>query len=195
MRITDVIKQKSYEHIVHVVRRHPVTFIPRFLFTFLLLFVPFIVYRLIGSLFPFLFSDQNTFALAILSTTIYLLAIYLFFYTEFVDYFLDMWIVTNDRIIDIEQQGVFSRTIVELDLFQIQDVKATVSGVFPTLFHYGDIHVTTASSTNDIIFRRVPSPANLARELITLSHEDRKFHIMEPGHKSTNNILDTYAPQ
>jgi len=98
------------------------------------------------------------------------------FFTQFIDYYLDLWVVTNDRIIDIEQFGLFSRITSELDLFRIQDVSSDITGLFSTMFNYGDVIVKTASNNQSIIFRNVSDPNTIRENLIKLSHEDRKYH-------------------
>ncbi len=176
MHISYLIKQKSYERIVHVLRRHPLTFLPKVLFFILLALVPVGIFFLFKNLFPSFIEKDAVRILGILLGSLYSFGILLFFYTEFVIFYLDMWVATNDRIIDIEQFGLFSRTISELDLFRIQDVTTDVHGVLPTLFHYGTVTVKTASDNISIVFHDVPQPNKIREELIQLSHEDRKYH-------------------
>ncbi len=177
MSVHDIIKQKSYEKIVFVLHRHAITFIPIIFLFLILLAVPIIVYFLIESLYPSLLETAPLFQLGILLGSIYYLSIYLFFYVQFIDFYLDIWIVTNDRIVDIEQHNLFHRTITELDLFRIQDVTTEVHGIFPTLFNYGNVTVKTASSNTNIIFKNVPHPNHIREQLIHLADADRKFHI------------------
>jgi len=176
MGISILIKQKSYERIEYVLRRHPITFVPILLLFLVLLAVPAIVYLMINALFPTLFGGPIIFPLSVMLASAYCLGICLFFYSQFVDFYLDVWIVTNDRIVDIEQFGLFSRTISELDLFHIQDVTTDVHGFFATIFRYGNVSVKTASSNVDIVFRNVPNPNKIREHLVILSHEDRRFH-------------------
>ena len=61
--------------------------------------------------------------------------------------------MTNDRIVDIEQHGLFSRTISEVDLFRIQDVTVDIHGIIATLLNYGNLTVKTASDNIHIIHR------------------------------------------
>jgi uncharacterized membrane protein YdbT with pleckstrin-like domain len=77
-------------------------------------------------------------------TVLFYHALWIAFFTRFADYWLDAWILTNERIIDIEQKGLFSREVSEFKLDKIQDVSIDVSGVIPTLFHYGSVQIQTA---------------------------------------------------
>lgn len=181
MRLSKLIHQKSYERIEYVLRRHPLTFVPTIALFLVLLAVPFALALLLVPAFPGLFADEIFYPLTVLSGAGYLLLTTLFFYTQFVDYYLDIWVVTNDRVIDIEQFGLFSRSITEIDLFRLQDVTADVRGVFATFFKYGTVSLTTASTNTNIVFRNIPDPNQIRNDLILLSHEDRKYHKADLG--------------
>ena len=180
MHISAMIRQKSYEHIVYVLRRHPVTFIPAIFLFLVLLLAPAAVFYLITTLFPELISNEVYYAIGVLFGSTYILGVLLIFYTQFVEHFLDIWIVTNDRILDVEQINLFSRTISELDLFRIQDVTTDVHGVFATLFQYGNVSIKTASQNIDVVFRQVSHPNKIREEILRLSHIDRKYHYSVP---------------
>lgn len=176
MHLSHFTQQKSYEHIEHVLRRHWITFLP-VIFSFLvMLLVPIAVYFGIQFLFPTFLDGPIITPLLILLGSAFLLYSLLFFYIQFIDYYLDLWIVTNDRIIDTEQKGLFARTVTELELFQIQDVTTHVSGFWATLFKYGDLVIATASNTSTIIFHDIPNPDLIRGELVRLAEIDRSYH-------------------
>jgi uncharacterized membrane protein YdbT with pleckstrin-like domain len=76
--------------------------------------------------------------------------------------------VTDRRIVDIEQDGLFHRKISELSLDEIQDVSARVNGPFATLFHYGDVLIQTAGTLPNFIFTAVPHPYRVSKEIADL---------------------------
>ncbi len=176
MHLATFIKQKSYEHVIYVLRHHWITFVPTIFMFLVLLSVPFLLRLLFHSLFPTLFNGPILHPLTILAVSIYYLSIYLFFFAQFIEFYLDLTIVSNDRVIDVEQRGLFSRTISELDLFRIQDVTSDIHGVFPTLLNYGDVTIKTASTNVNLIAHAIPHPNKIREDLIQLSHEDRKYH-------------------
>jgi membrane protein YdbS with pleckstrin-like domain len=177
MHVERLIKKKSYEEIIFVLRRHPITFVPMLFLFSLLLAVPAGLYILLSSLFPALFLSPIFYPILILGLSTYLLSIYLFMFAQFIDFYLDIWIVTNDRIVDIEQFNLFSRSISELDLFRIQDVTTDVHGFFATLFDYGNVTVKTASQNVNIIFKDVPNPNFIRQKIIEVSDVDRSYHM------------------
>lgn len=179
MTYSNVIKQKSYEKIIYLLRRDVITFIPYILLLLILLVAEYGLYYLLKTLFPILFINQIGLAAMIILGSIYTLSVWLFFFTGFVNYYLDMWIITNDRLIDIRQEGLFARTVAELDLFRVQDVTSECKGFFATAFDYGNVYVQTAGSKERFVFRNIPQPHLIREAIIKLADEDRKFHKAE----------------
>lgn len=183
MHLAALIKQKNYEHVVHVLRRHPITFLPKIFMLLLLLAVPVAIYFLLTGIYPNILESPVLYPLLVLLGSIYYLTAYLFFFAQFITFYLDVWIVTNDRIVDVEQFGLFSRTISEVDLFRIQDVTSDIHGVFATFFNFGEVAIKTASVNINIVAHDVPQPNKVREDLIRLAHEDRKYHYSQPGNK------------
>ena len=77
---------------------------------------------------------------------IYLLIVLLVAFILWMDYYLDVWIITTERIIDVEQQGMFRRTASEFPIKNIQDVTIEIPGFTATLLHYGTIRIQTAGN-------------------------------------------------
>lgn len=181
MRYGNIIKQKQYEKIIYLLRRDTVTFVPRILLLAVLAGVGYGLYFLLKLLFPTLFINNSSLAVLILLGGVYALSVWLFFYTAFVNYFLDIWIVTNDRIIDIRQQGLFARTVAELDLFRVQDVTSECHGLFATMFDFGNVYIQTAGEKERFTFFNVPEPHKIREAIIQMADEDRKFHASQPN--------------
>ncbi len=75
---------------------------------------------------------------------IYLLVVTLVAFVVWADYYLDVWIVTNVRIIDVEQKGMFEREVSEFLLSRVQDITIEIPSFIATLLHYGNLKVQTA---------------------------------------------------
>lgn len=176
MLLTSFIHQKPYEHIEYEVRRHPITLLPVSFFFIILLAMPVGVYVLIGRWFPDLLASATIMPLLILLGITYLLSVGLFYYTYFVSFYLDLLVLTNDRLLHIEQAGLFSRTISEVDLYKIQDVTSEVKGIFPTAFGYGDLLVQTAGKLEEFKIHDIPHPEAFRQQILDLADGDRKFH-------------------
>ena len=174
MHLSYFVHAKLNERVIHTLRRHWLTFIPSILLFLIMVIVPIVVYFLIQKMFPDLLSGSVAYPILVLFASTYALFSLLFLYGHFIDFHLDLWIITNERVIDIEQKGLFDRTISELELENIQDATSVVKGFWGTIFHYGDLVVATASSTSTIIFHDIPNPTFVRQELIRLADNDKK---------------------
>ena len=64
-------------------------------------------------------------------------------------YFLDLWVITDRRIIVIDQIHFFNRKVSSFRLERLQDIKVAVDGVIPTLLNFGTLHVHTAGNNEE----------------------------------------------
>jgi hypothetical protein len=77
-------------------------------------------------------------------------------------YYLDLWIITDRRIIVIDQVHFFNRKVSSFRLERLQDIKVRISGIIPTLFNYGTIRAQTASAAeSNFTSPALPDPRNL----------------------------------
>jgi len=108
--------------------------------------------------FPELLATEIIRAIVVVFMSIYYLMVWLLFFTSFIDLYLDVWIITNKRIVNIEQKGLFSRVESEHQLDVIQDITTEVHGIGPTLFNFGDLLVQTAGENQRVVFKQIPEP-------------------------------------
>lgn len=160
--------RKKDEKLILFLRRHPIALAGRWGLLIILLIVPAVVYAYIYYNLPAVLTTQASYAFLMLLASIYFLFMMLFFLNTFIDYFLDVWIVTDQRIINIEQRGMFNREIAEHDLGKIQDVSGMQKGFWQTFFSYGDVHVQTAGEIQRFIFRQVDNPFDVVRVINAL---------------------------
>jgi len=111
-----------------------------------------------------------------LSISTYYLFVWVFFFRSWIDYYLDVWLVTSERIVSIEQKGLFARAIAEQKLYRIQDVYGEVNGIIATLFDFGNITIQTAGANEYFIFKEIPRPHQVARNIAKLAEWDKKNH-------------------
>ena len=64
---------------------------------------------------------------------------------HFLIWFYDVYIITNIRIICVNQKSLFSREFVETDFEKIQDITYSINGIFATLFKYGTVKVHSST--------------------------------------------------
>ncbi|OIO48543.1 MAG: hypothetical protein AUJ32_00355 [Parcubacteria group bacterium CG1_02_40_82] len=99
--------------------------------------------------------------------------------TLWVNYYLDYWIITNQRLISTYQNGLFRREVSELNLTRIQDLSVNVKGVLETFFNYGDLEIRTAGTfenrgaedPNVFIFKDIGNPYQVQNTLSKIHHD------------------------
>lgn len=83
-----------------------------------------------------------------------------------VSFYLDLWIVTNKRIVFIELHGLFSREVSSIDYMKVQDISVDVHGFFPTLLDFGNIQIETAGMYRPFIMKDVPRPYEIKDRIL-----------------------------
>lgn len=160
-------------------RRHPITLLPLVFVAILVFAIPPGAYVFFQTVFPNLFAVPGFQPVFILGATAFFLGAWLFIFQYFIDYWLDVFILTDKRILDIEQKGLFNRTVSELRLYRTQDVTAEIKGFWHTMFDYGDVFVQTAGEQQRFHFGLVPHPNAVAKLILEWAEEDRQEHLEE----------------
>lgn len=75
-------------------------------------------------------------------------------------------ILTSQRIIIIDQGGLFSKKITESELDKIQNILIEIKGMSQTLLNFGNIKITAAGNEPIMIIENVENPYDLQQEII-----------------------------
>jgi len=132
---------------------------------------PFIVYfyffdnAIITEFFNNKIHARPTLPIIIFAISIWTLIAWIKLFTIWTDYYLDVWFITNKRIIDIEQKGFFRREISTFRMERIQDITIEIKGMLQTFLDFGDIHVQTAGESQEFIIRGIRHPKQI-KEII-----------------------------
>lgn len=172
--------KREDEEIIIMLRRHwiilLVEFTPLVILLFVLLaenfFMPFLVEFLPIEISPKFFKLVNSFLFMFYWIVVFVV---------WVDYYLDVWIVTDQRIVNVEQFGLFRREISELDHGKIQDVTTEVHGLIPTLLKFGYVHIQTAGSRTRFEFKQVPNPVLIRTMVMKLQKRAIKREKIKEG--------------
>lgn len=70
---------------------------------------------------------------------------------------LDIFLITDQRIIGVIQEGFLARKTIQASINHVQEVNAKTSGLLGSLLHFWPIFIQTASETTDLI---MPTAAN-----------------------------------
>lgn len=86
------------------------------------------------------------------------------------NFYLDVLVVTTDRVVDIQQVSLFARNIAELQMASLQDMRVDVIGLLPTMLHFGNLQLQTAGSTREFMIKDIPHPLEV-KNIIAEQHD------------------------
>lgn len=152
--------QRESEVVLRIVHRHWFDIATHFFVIILFLAILFGTFSVMPMIFPDWLGSESEQFIAFINSSI-ILMLWLYAFLVWIDYFFDVWIITNERVVNIEQKGLFVRSVSELKFSRIQDVTSEVSGMLPTILNFGDVKVQTASEEDYFLFRRVPDPYHI----------------------------------
>lgn len=149
--------QRANEEVVLVFRRHILTTIRGFLVAVLLI---------VGGAVPIILKQDDPqlfwlwigcFALGVLG---YLYSLMLWHFSYY--------LVTNERLRQVRQKGLFKKTVVDLELDNIQSISYGVPGMFGSMFDYGTILIQTG--VGDLTLSMVSHPETVYNEIQNAKH-------------------------
>lgn len=159
------------EQIVKVVRRHWLVLIPMVILLVVLALAPTLLYTFLTKDFVNL-NEQVVWGIGewidswgTFGYSVWLLLLWMIFFIEWTNYYLDLWVITDRRIIDVEQIGFFHRDVTSFNYAQIQDITVETRGFIQALLKFGTLHIQTAGHSRNIIIRDAHYPED-ARALI-----------------------------
>ena len=144
--------QREGERVIFVFRRHMMTARKGILF--------FIIMTVIGIL-PMVMwpGDVRMFWIFLICFGIGVLAA---LYAYILWYF-SIYIVTNQRIRQISQRGIFKKTVVDLGLDKVQSISMSIPGPIAGIMGYGTILIQTG--VGDLVISQVSHPKKIHNKL------------------------------
>ena len=162
---------------VLLLRRHSVFLIIKFISFVVLLIGPALIYglmeyfsepasRLIAMINVVMLKEVYLFALSV-----FYVFVWLYFFVDFLNFWLDVWVVTDRRVVIIHQQGLFRRNISDIPISKIQDISFSIHGFLQTTLNYGTVSVRSASEQMSFALEDVAHPEQVKQELLKLMHK------------------------
>ena len=147
--------QRANEQILLLARQHPFTTLRSLLIVVVLFLISFAsvlwiqtgIFVTIGILLP-------------LAVSIWLLLNAWFTWNH------TLLLLTNERVVFLDQTGLFKRELIECNLPSIQQVSHSVHGVFHTLLGYGTITIYSGGAPLPIQIPNMPDPYDLQQEIL-----------------------------
>ena len=154
---------RPWESVSMVIRRHWIIYVLLWLYFALWLFITLWMYLI-------LWFNNFTNILII----IFWLMFSIFLYIEWLNHELDLYIITNNRIIWVEQKSFLDRTVSECNLWQVQEVNSSTKWFFANILNYGSIYIQTAwSATSTLKMAFAPDALQWARKILNIVDDYR----------------------
>jgi len=180
------LKLQAGEHVLESLRKHPLIVVGQLIPFIVLDYIPYLLPNIgaflesinPASAFSYveLFSFDNPWVAFIIG--VYWLFVWMGAFGVFTNYFLDQWIVTNERIIIINQKSFWDREVGSLFLNRVQNVETDIEGFFSTILGFGTVSVESAGAEIGRVKMNGLSRPNHVRDLIL--KEVAKFHEKPP---------------
>lgn len=81
-------------------------------------------------------------------------------------------LLTNERVVVLEQKNWLHREFSECKLTNIQQVSHEVKGVLHTFFNFGTISILTGGSLESFTIPNVPNPYEIQQEILRASEKE-----------------------
>lgn len=183
-------KLEESENLIAVFRKHIFYFLTQIVGLVFVAIMPFFLYLFSKSFFSLEISYQSVY----LFLFVYLIFLTILWHIGFVlwtDYYLDMWVLTDKRLIDVEQKRLFSREVSSVRLDNIQDIKLEILGFIHTFVGMGSVHVQTAGSQKEFVIHNAKNPEQV-KEFILSAHNKqmestKTVRIENPTNQNTSS--------
>lgn len=151
MQAPKFLELKAREEVLEIIHG---TLVPRFLRFFLCT-----IWLVLPFFFLFPLWKQGT-----LGIVIFFLWFFSGFFLLLRQYLLwsrTIFVITDGRVVDHEQKGLFHRVVTEARFDQIDEVSYQVKGIIPTLFRYGTVSLALHGASADIVVTHVVNPSHV----------------------------------
>jgi uncharacterized membrane protein YdbT with pleckstrin-like domain len=155
------------EKVVLFLRKHFITNLGWILMCILIGIAPFFVDSL-----GILNSVPNNFRF--IFNLVWYLILSAYFLESFLTWYFNVYIVTDERVIDVDFYNLIYKEVSDANIDKIQDVTYKMGGVVRTIFNYGDVLIQTASEVPNFEFLAVPKPDQVVKVLQDLRIEEQQ---------------------
>lgn len=163
--------QEIHEKIILLLRQHWLTQLKWIITAITMVFVPLVLTRI--PLLDFLSGKGQLMALII-----WYLLIIAFVYEQFISWYFHVFIITDERVIDVNFYNLLYKEVSEAKIDNIEDVTYRQGGVIRALFNFGDVNMQTAGERREFAIEDVPLPGRVVKILNELKLEEEHEKIM-----------------
>ena len=160
--------QEAQEKVLLLLRRHVITNLPWMAGAVLMSLAPAVARVILPEIdfVPLRFQLMLTMMWYLLTVGLVL--------EKFLSWYFNVYIVTDERIVDIDFYSLIYKEISDTKIERIQDVTVTQGGVVRALFNFGTVYIQTAGERREFDFEDVPKPQVVAKFLNEMMLEEEK---------------------
>ena len=159
--------QLDNEKVLLLLRQHPITQIKWIFIISGLALLPFLLSFI--SFWQFVPWKYHFFSLAFWYLLVAGIAL-----EAFLSWFYNVYIITDERVIDVDFLSLIYKNISAAKLDNIEDITSTSSGALATIFDIGTIKIQTAAEVTEFEFSHVPHPEKVTTLLNELLLEEER---------------------
>ena len=181
----------SNEKVILRLRRHWMLLVRDTIGTVIVGLVPFFVAPIVVSsnALPF----DVTYSPAIISywIALWLLIVWLSLAVLWTNYYLDLWILTDRRLLSLDQIGLFNRRVTAWSIEHVQEVSTIIENPLQAFFEYGTLEIQTAGPSHENA--RIPGISRPDKVRGIILEQVGAFKKLEETNKKQEGLLHTIS--
>lgn len=150
--------QKPGEVVILFLRSHFITNFGWIIISLIFAMLPMIILGILPTFGIDLFSSVVISRFITIYILLYYLMLFSYIFISFLHWFYNVFIVSSERVVDIDYSDIVVHNIAVTSLSHVQDVNYTQSGFIPTFFNYGHLFVQTAGTEKNFEAYSIPKP-------------------------------------
>jgi uncharacterized integral membrane protein len=170
---TEPVKAKKYfddqfddEEVLFVFRKHPIVMRKGVIFSSIAVLLGPLYVLALTFLTPNNLPSVNFFFLSLAASVVLAGIVFL---PSWITWHFSVYIVTDQRLIQIMQKGIFHRSVVDMSLSQIQMVNYEIAGLEQTVLGFGTIMMQTL--VGDLVIHEVHKPAKIQKKILEIMRD------------------------
>ncbi len=171
---------KDDEQLIRIVRRYWLTFFLSLFASSLLVLIPFF----------FLIPLFSAGTIGVIGFSIFLFFGSFILARNIAVAYFNSFIVTDRRVIDYDQKGLFDRTVTEATYNRVQDISYRIKGVLSTMMNYGSVVIQTAGTQPNLELKNVKAPQKIQQLIADLQNHYENEREFENKIDDNNNEFD-----
>jgi hypothetical protein len=154
------------EEVLYVFRKHPIVMRKGVIYSSIAVLLGPLYVLALTFLTPNNLPSVNFFFLSLAASMVLAGIVFL---PSWITWHFSVYIVTDQRLIQVMQKGLFHRSVVDMSLSQIQMVNYEIAGLEQTVLGFGTIMMQTL--VGDLIIHEVHKPAKIQKKILEIMRD------------------------